>query len=168
MPLTKCQRADIKPKVEDKDYMHGIAALAGVGVATVYWMIAVLRYLGIVQHNGYCVTTNRRAHPIRISKLCIALAVREWLFRITGAADVWCERHVKKSEKAAERKERKYFVAEKASAAGSAMPERLANYIRSTRTQTREIIHYAKNRNQQVIDYKRQCPDLALARISHR
>ena len=45
MPLTKCQRADIKPKVEDKDYMHGIAALAGVGMATVYWMIAVLRYL---------------------------------------------------------------------------------------------------------------------------
>lgn len=98
LPITKSRRCDTEEG--DKDYMQGLAMLAGVSVRCFYSILDFLRTLGLIEHAGYATHPNKDMHSIRISNYCIPLSVRTGLFKMCALPLVWRDRYEKKIAKA--------------------------------------------------------------------
>lgn len=97
LPITKCRRCDTEEG--DKDYMQGLAMLAGVSVRCFYSILDFLRTLGLIEHSGYTSHPNKDMHSIRISNYRIPLSVRTGLFKMCALPLVWRDRYEKKIAK---------------------------------------------------------------------
>lgn len=98
LPITKNKRCDTEPG--DKDYMLGLAELAGVCTSTFYDILGFLRTLGLIEHGGHENHPNKDKHSIRISLYCIPDYVREALFKVCAVSDLCRARYEKKNTKA--------------------------------------------------------------------
>lgn len=97
LPMTKNKRCDTEE--DSKDYMYGIACLAGVCERSTFNILGFFRGLGMAGHDGWENHPNNDHHSIRISKYGISMNTRSRLFNLSDSPAAWRERYEKKDAK---------------------------------------------------------------------